>query len=66
MSKSTHGGAGRGQGRKHVGGTEATIRVTVRLSQSQYDWLARQGNVSEAIRKLIQEIINHEQNDQHE
>lgn len=64
-NKSTHGGAGRGQGRKHVGGTEATVRITVRLPQSQYDWLNRQKNLSETLRTLIQETMDHESQDLH-
>lgn len=63
--KSTWGGSGRGQGRKTVGKTEPTVRITVRLPQSQYDWLSRQGSISETLRKLIQESMTHESQDLH-
>jgi hypothetical protein len=53
MTKATHGGPGRNQGRKHVNPTEPTVRVTVRLSQSQFDWLAARGNISDVVRSLI-------------
>lgn len=53
-TKATHGGAGRGQGRKPLDPSEPTVRITVRLSQSQLDWLkGKDANVSEALRELI-------------
>lgn len=60
------GGKGRGGGRKPKITTEPIVRVTVRLPQSQYDWLNRQGNISETLRKLIQETMNHESKNLHD
>lgn len=57
-AKSTHGGAGRGQGRKPLDPLEPTVRITVRLSQSQLDWLkGRDSNISEALRELIHDCM---------
>lgn len=60
VDKSTWGGPNRGQGRKHVNPNEVTVRITVRLPQSQHDWLERQGNIPDTIRRLIQERIDSE------
>jgi hypothetical protein len=50
---STHGGQRENAGRKPIDPSEPTVRITVRLSQSQYDWLLSQGNISETLRALI-------------
>ena len=43
MTKATHGGAGRGQGRKPMPDEERTIVVTVRLTPARRDKLRRLG-----------------------
>jgi hypothetical protein len=52
--KNTHGGAGRGQGRKGLGNEtgEATVVVSVRMTESQRDKLAGLGG-SAWVRKKI-------------
>lgn len=57
-TQSSRGGAGRGQGRKLVGKTEPTVRLTVRFSQSQMEWLSKSGNASEKVRELVQKAMN--------
>ncbi len=66
IEKSTWGGKRPGTGRKLIGKTEPTLRITVRLPQSQHDWLAKKGNVSDVLRKLIQDNIASERTDKHE
>jgi len=59
MTKSSgHGGQRENAGRKTVSPDEPTKIVTVRLSQSQYEWLQSQGNVSETLRRLISEQMH--------
>lgn len=43
VSKQTHGGAGRGQGRKPLPDDERTVVVTVRLTPARRDKLRRLG-----------------------
>lgn len=43
MSKATHGGPGRGQGRKTLPEDERTVVVTVRLTPARRDKLRRLG-----------------------
>ena len=43
MSKVTHGGPGRGQGRKPLPENERTVVVTVRLTPARRDKLRRLG-----------------------
>lgn len=43
MSKQTHGGGGRGQGRKPLPEEERTVVVTVRLTPARRDKLRRLG-----------------------
>lgn len=59
------GGNGRGGGRKPKITTEPIVRITIRLPKSQYDWLNHQGNISETLRQLIQENMNHESQNLH-
>jgi len=54
----THGGQRENAGRKNVIPDEPTKIVTVRLSQSQYDWLLSQGNLSETLRHIISQQMH--------
>lgn len=48
------GGAGRSQGRKPVDPAGDTVRVTIRMTQEQIDWLKHLGpNLSDTVRALI-------------
>lgn len=59
-NKSSHGGPGRGQGRKPLAAGEPTVRVTVRITQSMYDWLQQRGEIAETVRQLIADARNTE------
>jgi hypothetical protein len=61
-SKNSHGGQRENAGRKHVNPLEPTKIVTVRLSQSQYEWLQSRGNISDTLRSLIDEQMGTFQN----
>ncbi len=46
LQKTSHGGPGRGQGRKPVKTGEATVTVSLRLTSSQRDKLSRLGGAA--------------------
>lgn len=62
MTQPTHGGAGRGQGRKPLATTDPTIKVAITLLSSQVEAMEKlgNGNLSAGIRKAIDmtETIN--------
>ena len=45
-TKNTHGGAGRGQGRKKLGGDGAMIPVTIKMRRPQREKLQRLGGAA--------------------
>ena len=65
MNKGTHGGKRPGSGRKPANTKEPSVKVSVRLLRSQWEWLSRDGNASETLRKLIQETMQNERQDLH-